>query len=74
MSEPTIRAAHADTDVAVEQAVPFRENRSAAWQPSQARAREHYEQTTEESSKDLSGRMLSRLEFEFESLFREESP
>ena len=73
MSEPSIRAAHADIDVPAEQAVHFRANRSAAWDPTQARAREHCEQTTE-GSKDLSGRVLSRLEFEFASLFREESP
>jgi hypothetical protein len=74
MSEPSIRAAHADIDVPVEQAVQIPANRSAAWEPSPARARENYEQTTEGLSKDLLGRVLSRLEFEFASLFREESP
>jgi hypothetical protein len=42
----------------------------AARAPSRIRAFEHSERMTEESPKDRSGRVLSRLESQFAALFR----
>jgi hypothetical protein len=71
MSESSINEADgADMDGRVEQAIRFRANQFAARVPSPAQARQHPEQTIEESPRDLSGRVLSRLESQFADLFR----
>ena len=71
MSESSISEADgADMDGRVEQAIRFRANQFAGRAPSPAQAREHPEQTIEESPRDLSGRVLSRLESQFADLFR----
>jgi hypothetical protein len=71
MSESSISEADgADMDGRVEQAMRFRANQFAARAPSPAEARQHPEQTIEESPSDLSGRVLSRLESQFADLFR----
>ena len=54
----------------VEQAIYSRANQSGAWAPSPAQWRRRLEQASEESPKDLSGRVLSRLESQFADLFR----
>jgi hypothetical protein len=54
----------------VEQAVYSRANQSGAPASSPARGRERLERASEESPKDLSGRVLSRLESQFADLFR----
>jgi hypothetical protein len=71
MSESSISEADgADMDGRVEQAIRFRANQFAARAPSPAQARQHPEPTIEESPRDLSGRVLSRLESQFADLFR----
>lgn len=60
----------AGMDGSVEQLIRSRVDQFAERGPSPARARQHPEQTTEESPKGLSGRVLTRLEFEFADLFR----
>jgi hypothetical protein len=71
MSESSISEADgADKDGRVEQAMRFRANQFAVRAPSPAEARQHPEQTIEESPRDLSGRVLSRLESQFADLFR----
>jgi hypothetical protein len=71
MSEPSISETDgADMDGRVEQAIRFRANQFAAGAPSLAQAGRHPEQTTDGSPRDLSGRVLSRLESQFADLFR----
>ena len=71
MSEPSIREPNgADMDGGVEQAIRFPANQFAPRARSPAEARQYRQQTTEELPRDLSGRVLSRLESEFADLFR----
>jgi len=60
----------ADMDGGVEQVIRFPANQFAPRARSPAQARQHREQTPEESPRDLSGRVLSRLESQFADLFR----
>jgi hypothetical protein len=57
-------------DVGVKQVIRFPANQFAPRARSPAQARQHRQQTTEESPRDLSGRVLSRLESQFADLFR----
>jgi hypothetical protein len=71
MSEPSISETDAaEMDGRVEHAIRFRATHFAAGCPSPVQADRHPEQTTDGSPRDLSGRVLSRLESQFADLFR----
>ena len=59
----------AGMDGSVEQLIRSRVDQFAERGALPVRARQHQERTTEESPKDLSGRVLARLEFQFADLF-----